>query len=39
MEYSSSYLLFEVIVEWCIKDPNQVCIESVEKSLYHFFKR
>ncbi|KAE9538879.1 hypothetical protein AGLY_005461 [Aphis glycines] len=24
MELSSSYLLFEVVVEWCIKDPNHL---------------
>lgn len=39
MELSSSYLLFKVIVEWCIKDPDHVCIESVEKSLSIFLKR
>lgn len=39
MELSSSYLLFEIIVEWCIKDPNYKCIEQVEDSLQHYFKR
>lgn len=39
MELSSSYLLFEMIVEWCIKDPNHIIIERVENCLNHFFKR
>lgn len=39
MELSSSYLLFEVIFEWCIKDLNYACIEHVENSLKQFFNR
>ncbi|XP_029343352.1 DNA-dependent protein kinase catalytic subunit isoform X2 [Acyrthosiphon pisum] len=39
MELSSSYLLFEMIVEWCIKDPNHVFFERVENCLHYFFKR
>lgn len=39
MELSSSYILFEVIVEWCIKELNHECIERVENSLQYFFKR
>lgn len=39
MEISSSNLLFEVVVEWCIKDPNHLCIKQVDNTLYYFFKR
>lgn len=39
MELSSSYLLFEIIVEWCINDPNNMYIERVENTLNNFFKR
>lgn len=39
MELSSSYLLFEVVVEWCIKDPNHVIIELVKNCLHYFFQR
>lgn len=39
MEISSSNVLFEVVVEWCIKDPNHLCIKQVENTLYYFFKR
>lgn len=39
MELSSSYLLFEIIVEWCIQDPNYICIKRVEDSLQYYFKR
>lgn len=39
MEMSSSHLLFKIIIEWCIKDPNDVCIKRVENSLNYFFKR
>ncbi|CAH1737387.1 unnamed protein product [Aphis gossypii] len=39
MELSSSYLLFEVVVEWCIKDPNHAIIELVKNCLHYFFQR
>jgi len=39
MELSLSYLLFEIIIEWCIKDPNHVFIERVENCLLYFFQR
>lgn len=39
MELSSSYLLFEIIVEWCIKDPNNIFIERVENCLLFFVQR
>ncbi|XP_060849991.1 DNA-dependent protein kinase catalytic subunit-like isoform X3 [Rhopalosiphum padi] len=39
MELSSSYLLFEIIVEWCVKDPNHVIIERVNNCLRYFFQR
>ncbi|XP_050441863.1 DNA-dependent protein kinase catalytic subunit-like isoform X2 [Adelges cooleyi] len=39
MELCSSCLLFEIIVEWCIKDPKHPCVNCVKKYLQLFFKR